>query len=112
MWLRVALWCRGGGKDWRQHLLILPDGHSVTFATVQSRIFPCITPTHNHIVLQDGRAYKAGAFTALALQGIQAKEVKRWHLELEDETLLRDLAGNAFTANIIAAILIAGVLVM
>lgn len=112
MWLKVALWCRSNGKDWRQQLLVLPHGHSVTFATVQSNLFPCVTPTHDHIVLHCGRARKAGAYTALALQGVQAKEVRRWRLAQEEEALLRDLAGNAFTANIIAAVLIAGMLLM
>lgn len=112
MWLKVALWQRKTHKDWREHLLVLPHGHSVTFATVQTNIFPCVTPTHDHIVLQDGRARKAGGYTALALQGIQTKEVRRWSLAKEQDMFMRDLAGNAFTANIIAAVLIAGMLVM
>lgn len=112
MWFRVKLWCRKNNKDWREHLLVLPHGHSLTFATVQSKVFPCVTPSHDHIVLHAGRASKAGAFTALALQGVQAKEVRRWRLSHESDALLRDLAGNAFTANIIAAVLIAGILVM
>jgi len=112
MWLKVALWSRKTSKDWRHHLLILPHGHSVTFATVQSRLFPCVTPTHDHVVLKGERAHRAGAYVALALQGIQDKEVRRWRLHEEDEALLRDLAGNAFTANTIAAVLIAGISVV
>ena len=112
MWLKIALWQRKTGKDWREDLLVLPHGHSVTFATVQSNIFPCVTPTHDHIVLEDGRAHKAGGYTALALQGIQSKEVRRWSLAKVQDMFMRDLAGNAFTANIIAAVLIAGMLVM
>ena len=48
---------------------------------------------------------------AFAMQGV-TEEMRSFKYCLEDDTLLRDLASNAFIANIIAAFMIAGVLVM
>jgi hypothetical protein len=44
----------------------------------------------------------------LAMQGVQVKEVKQFGFHEEREPLLRNLSGNAFTANILAAFLLAG----
>ena len=44
----------------------------------------------------------------LALQGIQRKEMQAFHLHERSDAELKDLAGNAFTANIVCAMLVAG----
>jgi hypothetical protein len=62
--------------------------------------------------LSRGKARLASGFVVLAMQGIQSREVQTFNLAGEDDKLMRDLAGNAFTANIIAAFLLAGMLVM
>jgi hypothetical protein len=62
--------------------------------------------------LSPGKARLASGFVVLAMQGIQCREVHAFNLAGEDDKLMRDLAGNAFTANIIAAFLLAGMLVM
>ncbi len=59
-----------------------------------------------------GKARLASGFVVLAMQGIQHREIQAFGLATEDDKLLRNLAGNAFTANIIAAFLLAGMLVM
>jgi hypothetical protein len=65
-----------------------------------------------YLILERGKARLASGFVALAMQGIQRKEISAFELAEEDDKLMRDLAGNAFTANIIAALLLAGMLVM
>ena len=113
IWLKVAVWCKRNDKDWRQALLVLAHGFSISFNTVvRQAVFPCVTPTHTYVILQRGKSRLSNGLTALAVQGIQSKEIESFHLAKEDDTLLRDFAGNAFTANIIAAFLIAGMLVM
>ena len=54
----------------------------------------------------------ANGLSILAVQGVQQEEVRSFQLEEEDDALLCDLGGNAFTANIIVAFVIAGALVM
>jgi len=48
----------------------------------------------------------------LAVQCVQQEEVRSFGLAKEDDALLCDLGGNAFTTNIIIAFVIAGALVM
>ena len=74
-------------------------------------MWPCVTPAQRYVVLDAGKAYLASGLTVLALQGIQHKEAVAFKLADEDDALIRDLAGNAFTANIVAAFLLAGLLV-
>ena len=94
-------------------MLVLAHGFSISYNTIcRQDIFPCVTPTHTYVILQRGKASLSNGFTALAMQGIQGKEIQSFDLAQEDDTLLRDFAGNAFTVNIIAAFLIAGMLVM
>ena len=112
IWLKVAAWCKRTRQDWNQVLLVLAHDFSVSFASVRPNVFPCVTPSHRYVILQRGQARLSDGFTTLALQGIQSKEMNSFELGAEDDTLLRDLSGNAFTANIIAAFLIAGMLVV
>ena len=63
-------------------------------------------------ILREGVFHTADGFTLLAMQGVQPKEVAAFQLGAEDPALLHDLAGNGFTANIVGAFLLAGILVM
>ena len=112
MWLKLATCCKKTQCNWKQPLLVLPHSFSISYATIRQEIFPCVTPSHRYVVLRRGKAQLASGLTVLAVQGIQGKEVESFQLAKEDDALLRDLGGNAFTANIIAAFLIAGALVM
>ncbi len=93
-------------------LLIAPSGFGIGWGLIRSGNFPCVTPGMQYVLLDNGKARLACGLTMMALQGIQGKEVKSFRLDLEKDKLLRNLAGNAFTANIIAAYLLAGALVM
>ena len=63
-------------------------------------------------LLLPGKARLASGFVVMAMQGIQGKEIQIFNMGQEEDKLLHDLAGNAFTANIIASFLLAGMLVM
>ena len=111
LWIKMALLQKRKQIDWRQSLLIAPTGFGVTWGSIHT-CFPCVTPKMEYLILEAGKARLASGFVVLAMQGIQRKEVQAFGLATEDDKLLRDLAGNAFTANIIAAFLLAGMLVM
>ena len=99
-------------ETWQSELLVLPTGFSLHWGGVRSGLFPCVTPNQRYVVLQNGKAHLASGLDVMALQGIQSKEIAYFKMGLADDGLLRDLAGNAFTANIIAVFLIAALLSM
>jgi site-specific DNA-cytosine methylase len=98
--------------DWKKMLLIAPTTFSIGWGQIRKSMFPCATPGMSYVIVENGQAQLATGLTMMAVQGIQGKEVESFRLDLENDKLLRDLAGNAFTANIIAAYLLAGALVM
>jgi hypothetical protein len=51
-----------------------------------------------------------GGLGALALQGVQGQEVHSFKLGATKGPFLQELAGKAYTANIVAAFLLAGLL--
>ena len=95
-------------KDWQEGIFVANVGASIHFLTVMQDIFPCVTPHQVYTVLCNGNIHLATGITVLAMHGIQSKEFYNFHFGKEKCSLLRDLGGNAFTANIIAAFLIAG----
>ena len=111
-WLKLAVACKKANKDWKDVLVVLPHCYSIHFASVRPEIFPCVTPSHKYVILQKGQGRMATALSILAVQGVQQEEVRSFDLAKEDDALLCDLGGNAFTANIIIAFVIAGALVM
>ena len=65
---------------------------------------------NSYLVLQQGEAKLAKGPLCLALQGIGTEEVEAFSLLLEEDGLLRQLAGNAFCANVCLVVLIAALL--
>ena len=63
-------------------------------------MFPCLSPGHSSLVLQQGEAKLAKGPLCLALQGIGTEEADAFSLLLEEDGLLRQLAGNAFCAHV------------
>jgi site-specific DNA-cytosine methylase len=113
LWLKLARMQNKSDHNWKHPLLVAPTAFSISYSSRIIRdTFPCITPGKQYLILESGKARLACKLTMMALQGIQNKEVHSYSLAQEDDKLLRDLAGNAFTANIIAAFLIAGAAVM
>ena len=112
MWLKVLVWSKKRRTDWRKVLVVLPVSFSIGYASVRLNHFPCVTPTHRYVVVNEGKAMLANGRSVMAMQGIQAKEYEAMNFASEKDVLLRDLAGNAFTANIMAAFFIAGAIAM
>ena len=70
-------------------------------------MFPCIRPGNSYMVLVQGEPKLAPGTLCLALQGIGGAEANSLGLLLEDDCLLRQLAGNGFCANICLVFLMA-----
>jgi hypothetical protein len=108
LWLKLVMLRKSRGLEWNRGLLVATVGASVTFLSVRQNLFPCVTPHMVYAILDHGRVSLAGGVTILAMQGVQLREFRIFSFGKEKCGLLRDLGGNAFTANIIAAFLIAG----
>ncbi len=65
-----------------------------------------------YLILQHGKPKIANGLECLAVQGIGLHEVRAFQLKSEEDTLLRELAGNCFPANIALAFLVASLLVL
>ena len=110
-WLRLAH-AKHRGLNWQTGTWVATVGASPRFMSLRTDIFPCVTPKMTFGILRNGNFAVADGFTLLAMQGVQHKEVEAFFLDREDPALLHDFAGNGFTANIVAAFLLAGFLVM
>ena len=72
--------------------------------------FPCLTPGNKYVILEQGASHVTNGPMALAVQGIGGKDVRAFNLHGIDDSTLREMAGNAFTANICCTFLIATLL--
>ena len=72
--------------------------------------FPCLTPGNKYIILEQGTLHVTNGPMKLAVQWIGGKEARAFRLRGIDDTTLREMAGNAFTANVCCAFLIAALL--
>ncbi len=75
-------------------------------------IFPCLRPGNKYLLLQHGKVQIANGLACLAVQGFGLDEVDAFELLSGDDALLRGLAGNACSANIAFAFLVASLLVL
>lgn len=112
LWLRLAHLRKTKRVNWQDQTLIATVGASVHFMSVRSDQFPCVCPQMTYAILREKQVKLADGFTLLAMQGIQPQEVHHFKLASESDCLLRDFAGNAFTANILCAHLMAGLVVL
>ncbi len=112
LWIKIARAHVEKGFRWDADCCIAPVRMSVRFGNIGFDVCPCVTPGENFVISQGGKLSAASGLTFLALQGVQTKEVRFLRALSESDSLLRDLAGNAFTANVIAIFLLAGLLVM
>ena len=111
LWLNIAsLQKRRRILDWTKEFLVANIGASASRMSVRQNIVPCIEPSMQYIILDHGQAECLNAESCMALQGVQKKEAAAFNLHAEPSTHLKDLAGNAFTANILCAYLIAWLL--
>jgi site-specific DNA-cytosine methylase len=112
LWLKLVVMRKEHGSDWSKGVIVASHGASLRFMSVRRDVFPCVTPHMSYTVLTDGEVTVPGGFEALALQGLQTKEVQKFKLRDEKSSFLQDLAGNAYTANIVGAFLVAGIMAM
>ena len=108
LWLKLTMLRKTMGVDWQEGIFVANIGASIHFLTVMQDLFPCVTPRMVYAILINGQLHLANGITVLAMQGIQGTEFRNFQFGKEKCSLLRDLGGNAFTANVVAAFLIAG----
>ena len=101
VWLELCrLRNKGNIPNWESCLLVSDCGSSVGWLCVAQDMCPCLRPGNSYLVLQQGEAKLAKGPLCLALQGIGTEEAEAFSLLLEEDGLLRQLAGNAFCANV------------
>ena len=101
---------RGRIPNWKNFLLVSDCGSSIGWLSIAHGMFPCLRPGNKYLILKHGVPGIAQGPECLALQGVGVQEANATNLLLEDDTLLRTLAGNAFTANICCAFFLAALL--
>lgn len=111
MWLQL---CRlrklGRIPNWKNAFLVSDCGSSVGWLSIAHGMFPCVRPGNKYLILKHGEPRIARGPECLAVQGIGIQEANATNLLLEDDSLLRTLAGNAFSANICCAFFVAALL--
>lgn len=112
LWIKLTQVILRRGTQWDKGCYVVPVTMSIRFGSVNSDDFPCLTPGSKYVMVQDGVLSTVSAASFLALQGVQSRELTRFKMNSEADRLLRDLAGNAFTSNVVAIFLLAGLLVM
>ena len=98
--------------DWREEVLALNVDESAYRQGVGITHFTCVQPSRIHVLSLNGKLVKADGKVCLAMQGIQSKELDAFpSLSKRTSKQQQDLAGNAFTANICAACILAAAVV-
>ena len=107
--LKLARWSQKNEKRWDlEQILVTDPSQTIGFCPLQTERFPCLTPKGCYVVIQRGKAHVANAFECLATQGVQTGELARHRFHNANPALLQDMAGNAFTVNVLIAVLLAG----
>ena len=108
VWLELCrLRLKGRVPNWKEGVLVGDCGSSVGWLSVVREMFPCIRPGNSYVVLGQGEPKLAQGTLCLALQGIGPDAANALGLLLEEDCLLRQLAGNGFCANICLVFLMA-----
>ena len=97
---------KGSLEDWREapHLIITV-GASLKRIEICQLAFPCVLPKMRYALLRNGEVTLATGPMCLAMQGVQRQELMEFPRLLKlSETRQQDLAGNAFAANVCAAV--------
>ena len=111
VWLELCrLRKKGKIPNWKDGVLVSDCGSNFGWLSVVRDKFPCVRPGNFYFVLKQGQPNIAHGLLCLAVQGIGVEEANAFELFLEEDSLLRSLAGNAFSANICLAFLVAALL--
>ena len=112
MVLKAASWCKGRPPEvLRNHLLVCAVGDSIVRAKF-SQTHPCILPSKKYVYLCKGQLHMNQSWRVpLLLQGLGWRELTLAGLTDSSLSLShaqwQDLAGNAFTSNVLLALLVA-----
>ena len=111
LWLELCkLRKKGHIPNWKAGLFVSDCGSSLGWLSVTKSMFPCIRPGNAYVILDQGQPKLASGPQCLAMQGIGVDEADAFGLLLEGDGFLRQLAGNAFCANICLVFLLAALL--
>ena len=111
VWLQLCRLRKTGRiPNWKAGVLVSDCGSSVDWLSVTKDVFPCVRPGCSYLIFEDGKPKRASGPVCLAMQGIGKDEADSFGLLLEEDSLLRQLAGNAFCANICLVFLVAALL--
>jgi site-specific DNA-cytosine methylase len=101
--LKLAQCAKQKGWRWDRDLLVATAGQSASFMTLRKDVFPNLVPSSPFVVIRAGKPRLASGLLCLALQGLQSSEVEFMGLGDMPDDKQRDIAGNAFTANVCIA---------
>lgn len=109
--LKLALHMRKNIKNpVDQDCLVANIGDSLNYVRFNSTCHPCLLPTKKYLYVFQGHCFTNANVTGnlyLRLQGLGPEEVEKAGLGGLDQRQSQELAGNAFTSNIVAAIVLA-----
>ena len=109
--LKLALHMRKNIKNpVDQDCLVANIGDSLNYVRFNSTCHPCLLPTKKYLNIFQGHCFTNSNVTGnlyLRLQGLGPEEVEKAGLGGLDQRQSQELAGNAFTSNIVAAIVLA-----
>ena len=88
----VEIWLLQATAD-KLHAKIDDSGSNVRWLCARD-MFPYLRPGHSYLIWSKDRRNLPGAHFCLALQGIGTEEAEAFSLLMEDNGLLRQLAGN------------------
>lgn len=104
--LKLAQCAKQKGWRWEKDLLVATAGQSASFMTLRKDVFPNLVPSSPFVVIRAGKPRLASGLLCLALQGVQSSEVEFMGVGDMPDEKQRDIAGNAFTANVCIANLV------
>jgi hypothetical protein len=106
LWLSVNKASKG--QDWRNQLLVLAVGGTNSHHSAKLGVFPGPMGAGRYWVLDHGVPQEADGATLLAMHGIQRRELAFFKLDTMNKSLVNNLSATGFTANVVAAFILAG----
>ena len=97
---------------WDSDMLVATVSQSVSYMKIRKDVFPNLTPGDVFVFLRGGIPAVASGRLCMQMQGIHDEELLFMDLTDTSDEMLRNLAGNAFTANVCVASLLATMLAL
>jgi site-specific DNA-cytosine methylase len=101
--LKLAQCAKQKGWRWDRDLLVATAGQSASYMTLRKDVFPNLVPSAPFVVIRAGKPRLASGLLCLAMQGLHGFEVEFMGLGDMPDDKQRDIAGNAFSANVCIA---------